>query len=144
MSNRRNVSVPFEPDRIVEGLRVVGDTLTHLKLHYHSIDSEATIPLQSVLDTCPHLTTLDIHHVDPDLSDATITFPRLTTLDLDVKTPVSNQVMTQLLNKLPCLESFSNNLCSDKMILIGSSIMLPILNQSSYHLICNRHTISEH
>ncbi|CDS11783.1 hypothetical protein LRAMOSA04046 [Lichtheimia ramosa] len=116
MPNRRNVSAPFEPDRIVEGLRVVGDSLTHLKLHYHSIDSEATIPLQSVLDTCPHLTTLDIHHVDPDLSGATITFPRLTTLHLDVKTPVSNQVMTQLLNKLPCLESFSINLCSDKMI----------------------------
>lgn len=101
---------------------MVGDTLTHLKLYYHSpTTSAATISLQSVLDTCPHLTALDIMRVDPDLSSTptTTTFPRLTMLELDIldETPVSNDVVTQLLRKLPCLESFSMNRCVDKMVL---------------------------
>ncbi|CDS09582.1 hypothetical protein LRAMOSA10942 [Lichtheimia ramosa] len=137
MPDRRKVSVPFEPDRIMEGLRVVGDSLTHLKLHYDSIDSEATIALQSILNTRPHLTTLDIQHVDPDLSGATITFPRLTTLHLDVKTPVSNQVMTQLLNKLPCLESFSINLCSVKMIVATFLDHCPSLRYVGFGAFCD-------
>lgn len=64
---------------------------------------------------CPHRNILN--HVDPDLSGATTTFYRLTTLKIYLKTPsVSNQVATQLLNKLPCLESFSINHCSDRML----------------------------
>lgn len=117
-----NDPAPFEPDQIMEGLRKVGATLTHFKLHYHSpTTSTATISLQSVLDTCPHLTALDIMRVDPDLSaaSAATTFPRLTMLKLDMmdETPVSNEVVTRLLSKLPCLESFWMNHCNDKMVL---------------------------
>lgn len=117
-----NDPAPFEPEEIMKGLRMVGDTLTHLKIHYQSpTTSTTTICLQSVLDTCPHLTALNIMRVDPDLSagSATTTFPRLTMLQLDMldETPVSNEVVTRLLSKLPCLESFWMNRCSDKMVL---------------------------
>ena len=96
---------------LLDGMALVSDTLTHLVITIidPQVSSQA-ISVKAILDTCPHLTSLETSGIDYTLPDMlSKPYPNMTHINLhsDFRDAIPYDIMMNMISHLPSLKSLT-------------------------------------
>ncbi|CDH54769.1 predicted protein [Lichtheimia corymbifera JMRC:FSU:9682] len=122
---------------LIERLKTVGDTLSHLTLHFEQgARPQTPLSLYEILSTCPNLSFLDAECLDvaiTTIATPTTTYPKMTTLHIyDTLTPITAHEMDTLLARFPSLISLTAHPCQSSSPLTSVSHLCPQLQSLVY------------
>lgn len=106
---------------LLDGLALVGQTLTRLIITIINPQaSDTVISLKNILDTCPHLQSLEASGVDYRIPDRlSVSYPSMTHLNLHslYQRTISYEMMVNIISHLPSLLSFATSPMPDTRLL---------------------------
>lgn len=125
---------------LIERFKAVGDTLSHLTLHFEQgARPETPLSLYEILITCPNLSYLDAECLDVAITTttttatATATYPKMTALHVyDSLTPIKAHEMDTLLSRFPSLISLTAHPCQASSPLTNVLHLCPQLQSLVY------------